>query len=145
MFILFTILSPILRNFVSDVSFNEIFNLGDYSSYVEVSSDNVVSDMEVLRVYKEKMASEIVNTLEQKGFRANIIDMEVSNKEKNYGAVTKLSVEVKDSDSKIKKVDIRVSNSAEITASNIDEKVKQKIKDILNETFGIEKESIFIQ
>lgn len=142
-FILFTIISPIIVRFSGGIDLKSIIDYDDYVNSVPVSSSNIISNDDILEVYKNNIIEEITNTVEQEGYKVIKINISVSSKEKNYGEILEIRLTAEENDTKVEKINIDISNEKE-TAKEMSESEKKKIKDILNTTYGVAKDKIFI-
>ena len=137
-FILFTIISPVISKFTGGVDLSNIIKYEEYINTVTVTSTNVINNSDVLSIYKKKLSNEIKNTLENNGFKVNSIDLYINSKDENYGEILKIILKVEKNNNKVETINIsngKVENS-------ISNDSKNKIKELLNALYGISKDRI---
>lgn len=150
LFILFTIVSPIISKFSNGIDLETIKKYEEYfnQNTQEVSIDVNSQEQDILKVYKENLANEITLKLEQEGYKVNNIklDIETSNEE-IYGKINKLELNVsklnEETISSIEKVDINISSNTK-EKENLSKNEINKIKDIISSTYEIEEKNIII-
>lgn len=146
-FILFTIISPVIVKFSGGIDLKSIVDFEQYSANTTmVSAANVITDNDIIKIYKDNISKEITNELEQNGFKVKKLELQVSTAEKNYGDIIEIRLKVEEGNNSvenIEKIAINISENSEKT-KEISEKHKNKIKDILNTTYSISKDKIYV-
>ena len=150
LFILFTIVSPVITKFSNGIDLKYI---EEYENYLnqntqEVSVDINSQEQDILKVYKENLSNEISAKLEQEGYKVNNINLDIETDNENlYGKINNLELNVSKLDnekiSSIEKVDINISsntNKEEMLSKN----EINKIKEIISSTYEIEEKNIII-
>ena len=141
-FILFTIISPVIMKFTGGIDLKSIVNFDEYEESVPTMSGNVINDSDIINVYRNNISNEIKNTLEQNGYKVKSIDIKVSNKEDNFGEIQEVNLTLKDDSSKIEKINIGLSGVEK--KQEVSETVECQIKNLLSTTYGVPKESVYI-
>lgn len=157
LYILFTILSPIIKNFSNgDISFAS----QEYSKEInEISSsykkfDNVTND-NIQETYILSLKQDIQGKLNKKGYIAAIINIEIEEEnEELYGQVNKLYISVSKKPQEEKKSNNSISvnkiqienttNNTTITDSKINDKEIKELKEYLSSEYGVEIDNIKI-
>lgn len=157
LYILFTILSPIIKNFSNgDISFAS----QEYSKEInEISSsykkfDNV-TDNNIQETYILSLKQDIQGKLNKKGYIAATINIEIEKEnEELYGQINKLSIslskkpqEEKKSNNSISVNKIQIENTTNNTTvieSKINDKEIKELKEYLSSEYGVEIDNIKI-
>lgn len=158
LYILFTILSPIIKNFSNgDISFAS----SEYTKEInEISSsyqkfDNV-TDNNIQDTYILSLKQDIQGKLNKKGYIAATINIEIEKEnEELYGQINKLSIslskkpqqEDKKSNNSISVNKIQIENTTNntiATNSKINDKEIKELKEYLSSEYGVETDNIKI-
>lgn len=158
LYILFTILSPIIKNFSNgDISFAS----SEYTKEInEISSsyqkfDNV-TDNNIQDTYILSLKQDIQGKLNKKGYIAATINIEIEKEnEELYGQINKLSIslskkpqqEDKKSNNSISVNKIQIENTTNntiATNSKINDKEIKELKEYLSSEYGVETNNIKI-
>lgn len=138
-FLLFTIISPVIKNFSGDIDLSNIVKYEEYLNTATVSTSTVISNKDILNTFKKNLSNEIKNTLESNGYKVNAIDLYISSEEKNYGEILKIILNVEESsNTKIEPINI----FGEKNEQNISNTSKLQIKELLNNIYGVSKDKI---
>lgn len=149
-YVVFTIISPIISNLNNEKSLNleQYFNLNN-SETIEVSS--LDTNIYIEEVYKEKLEEDIKNKLNAINYEVKNINIEIETEdEKTYGTILKIELgitkqkEKTENNIKINKIVIGENNNTQIE-SEISEEEKQNIKKIIYENYGVDGEKIIIK
>lgn len=142
-FILFTIISPVIVQFSGGIDLKSIVNFEEYSNTITASSSNVnlVNDNDVLKVYENNIAEQITNTLKQNGYNVNQIKVIANKNENNYGEIIEVNLNVQKGISNIEKIYININNDTH-SESNLSAIEENKIKELIQLNYGISKENI---
>lgn len=151
-FILFTIISPVIVKFKGDINL-------DFEKYAKaLSTENtvniqeigsVVTDKNIMKVYKENLIRNISTGIENLNYVVKKIDIKID-ETKSYGAIEEIYLEVDGvqlvSSVAIEKVDVNVSNEDNKveTKSTLVENDKAIIKEFLNNNYRIASRKIHI-
>ena len=144
-FILFTIISPIIIQFSGGIDLKGIINFDEYTDSVPASSSNIdlINNNDVLNVYEKNIADQIRNILKQHGYNVIEINVKSSSNEINYGEILEVNLSVEKGISNIEKIYINVNNKKE-SGSNLNSTEEYKIREIITSNFGISNEIIKI-
>lgn len=142
-FILFTIISPVIVSFSGGIDLKSMIEFDEYTNSVPVASGNVINDNDIFNVYKDNISKEITNTLKQNGYKVQKINVTASSKEKNYGEILEIKLTIEETSTEIEKINIDISNNNN-SKQEISESTKNKVKELLNTTYGIAKDKIFV-
>ena len=152
MFVLFTIISPVIQAISNGEDFAEIFNLSDYEKIIEQSEDEISDKIKennqrsIKDLYVSKLKENIKSGLQNKGYDVNSCVVQVKDDE-NY-TIEKIKLTIQKSENKrqdeivINKVEINLSNE-ENTYELPDENEKD-IREYLSSTYGVEEDIIEI-
>lgn len=149
-YILFVIISPIIKKFSNNsiaVDASEYKNF--FNTEIESSYDTNTINTRLNSTYITSIKSDINNRLKEKGYKVDSlnVDVELVNEEK-YGTIKSITLSVskiKDENSIVDKVIINISNENTESKSNLSQNNKNEIKELLSETYGIDKNNIVIE
>lgn len=152
-FILFTIISPIVLKFNGNVDLNidKYTNMLMPENVVEVQETaSIVTDQNIIKVYRENLARNIKTGIENLNYVVNSIELEID-ESKNYGDIKKIYLQVESveliPEIKVENVEIDVSNSVsskEESKNKLTENDKAIIKEFLNKNYRISSKDIYI-
>lgn len=155
MYILFTIVSPIIKKVGGkDINLNTI-NIEEYERQIE-KSDNTISrkfednnTRSIKDIYVSNLKADISAKLKEKGYEIDTSDIQIKDDE-NY-TIEKITLKLIKTEQKQEKNNEIVINTVEIgnTISQKDSKTlsdddKQEVKDYISETYDIDKKNINI-
>lgn len=155
MYILFTIVSPIIKKLGGkDINLNTI-NIEKYEQQIS-KSDNTISrkfednnTRSIKDIYVSNLKADISAKLKEKGYEIDISDIQIKDDE-NY-TIEKITLKLIKMEQKQEKNNEIVINTVEIgnTISQKDSKTlsddeKQEVKDYISETYDIDKKNINI-
>lgn len=155
MYILFTIVSPIIKKLGGkDINLNTI-NIEKYERQIE-KSDNTISrkfednnTRSIKDIYVSNLKADISAKLKEKGYEIDTSDIQIKDDE-NY-TIEKITLKLIKMEQKQEKNNEIVINTVEIgnTISQKDSKTlsdddKQEVKDYISETYDIDKKNINI-
>ena len=155
MYILFTIVSPIIKKLGGkDINLNTI-NIEKYERQIS-KSDNTISrkfednnTRSIKDIYVSNLKADISAKLKEKGYEIDISDIQIKDDE-NY-TIEKITLKLIKTEQKQEKNHEIVINTVEIgnTISQKDSKTlsddeKQEVKDYISETYDIDKKNINI-
>ncbi len=155
MYILFTIVSPIIKKVGGkDINLNTI-NIEKYEQQIS-KSDNTISrkfednnTRSIKDIYVSNLKADISAKLKEKGYEIDTSDIQIKDDE-NY-TIEKITLKLIKMEQKQEKNNEIVINTVEIgnTISQKDSKTlsdddKQEVKDYISETYDIEKKNINI-
>lgn len=155
MYILFTIVSPIIKKVGGkDINLNTI-NIEKYERQIE-KSDNTISrkfednnTRSIKDIYVSNLKADISAKLKEKGYEIDTSDIQIKDDE-NY-TIEKITLKLIKMEQKQEKNNEIVINTVEIgnTISQKDSKTlsdddKQEVKDYISETYDIDKKNINI-
>lgn len=155
MYILFTIVSPIIKKVGGkDINLNTI-NIEKYEQQI-AKSDNTISRKfednnarSIKDIYVSNLKADISAKLKEKGYEIDTSDIQIKDDE-NY-TIEKITLKLVKMEQKQEKNNEIVINTVEIgnTISQKDSKTlsdddKQKVKDYISETYDIDKKNINI-
>lgn len=152
-FILFTIISPIVVKFNGnvDLDIDKYTNMLVTENVVEVQETaSIVTDQNIIKVYRDNLTRNIRTGIENLNYVVNSIELEID-EDKNYGDIRKIYLDVENVDLvpeiKVENVEINVSNSInseEKNENNLNENDKAIIKEFLNKNYRISSKDIYI-
>lgn len=155
MYILFTIVSPIIKKLGGkDINLNTI-NIEKYEQQIS-KSDNTISrkfednnTRSIKDIYVSNLKADISAKLKEKGYEIDTSDIQIKDDE-NY-TIEKITLKLIKTEQKQEKNNEIVINTVEIgnTISQKDSKTlsddeKQEVKDYISETYDIDKKNINI-
>jgi len=153
-FILFTIISPVIVKFSGnvDLDFEKYSNILSSENIVEVQETaSVVTDKNIMKVYKDNLTRNITTGIENLNYVVNAIDIKID-ENKNYGAIEEVYLQVDGvqlvSSIAVDKVEINVSDDevqrdAE-KKSSLTENDKAIIREFLNNNYRVASSKIII-
>ena len=154
-FILFTIISPIIVKFNGnvDLDIDKYTNMLMPENLVEVQETaSIVTDENIIKVYRDNLTRNIRTGIENLNYVVNSIELEID-EEKNYGDIRRIYLDVESvelvPDIKVENVEINVSNtitstSEEESENKLNENDKAIIKEFLNKNYRISNKDIYI-
>lgn len=158
-FILFTIISPIIIKFNGNINLDieKYSNIFSPENVIEVQETaSVITDKNIMKVYKENLIRNITTGIENLNYTVKSIELEID-ENKNYGDIKKIYLQVENvtlvPDIKIENVEVNVSNDNALndnetrgvsTKSNLKENDKSIIKEFLNKNYRISSSDIYI-
>ena len=152
-FILFTIISPIVLKFNGNIELDidKYTNMLMPENVVEVQETaSIVTDQNIIKVYRENLARNIKTGIENLNYVVNSIELEID-ESKNYGDIKKIYLQVENvelvPEINIENVEIDVSNTSNTETKNeskLTENDKLIIKEFLNKNYRISAKDIYI-
>ena len=152
-FILFTIISPIVLKFNGNIELDidKYTNMLMPENVVEVQETaSIVTDQNIIKVYRENLARNIKTGIENLNYVVNSIELEID-ESKNYGDIKKIYLQVENvelvPEINIENVEIDVSNTSNAETKNeskLTENDKSIIKEFLNKNYRISAKDIYI-
>ena len=145
MFILFSIISPVISKFSNEsISFNE--NLFDNYNNTYQSYNSIDQNREIIEVYKNNLAKEITVVLNEMGFDVTKIELNISSMESNFGDINTIKLEIEKKKElgnveSVNKIEVNIGENKERIENS--ENVEQ-VKEYLSETYRIDKQKILI-
>ena len=152
-YVVFTIISPIISNLNSGKSLNleQYVNLNNSNETIEVSS-NIDTNKYIEEVYKEKLKTDIETKLNSINYEAKNINIEIETEdEETYGTILKVELNVSKQEEVIENNNIKVEkivigeNSSNHLNSDISDEEREKLKFFIYENYGVDKEKIIIK
>ena len=147
-YILFSIISPIIKKIGSNIDFNSIINATskEMNKYT-MNEVAIETNSYIENTYKDKLKNEITKDLEKQKYKVTNIDMKIETQEE-YGKVNLLIINLENLEeekniNKIEEVNINLANKNETKLEIPEDKIKQ-IKSYLENTYGIDKERIYV-
>ena len=155
MYILFTIVSPIIKKLGGkDINLNTI-NIEKYEQQISKSDNTILRKFEdnntrsIKDIYVSNLKADISAKLKEKGYEIDTSDIQIKDDE-NY-TIEKITLKLIKMEQKQEKNNEIVINTVEIgnTISQKDSKTlsdddKQEVKDYISETYDIDKKNINI-
>lgn len=152
-FILFTIISPIVVKFNGnvDLDIDKYTNMLVTENVIEVQETaSIVTEQNIIKVYRDNLTRNIRTGIENLNYVVNSIELEID-ENKNYGDIRKIYLDVENvelvPEIKVENVEIDVSNSIsseEKNENNLNENDKAIIKEFLNKNYRISSKDIYI-
>ncbi len=152
-FILFTIISPIVLKFNGNIELDidKYTNMLMPENVVEVQETaSIVTDQNIIKVYRENLTRNIKTGIENLNYVVNSIELEID-ESKNYGDIKKIYLQVENvelvPEINIENVEIDVSNTSNTEIKNeskLTENDKSIIKEFLNKNYRISAKDIYI-
>lgn len=152
-FILFTIISPIVVKFNGnvDLDIDKYTNMLVTENVIEVQETaSIVTEQNIIKVYRDNLTRNIRTGIENLNYVVNSIELEID-ENKNYGDIRKIYLDVENvelvPEMKVENVEIDVSNSIsseENSENNLNENDKAIIKEFLNKNYRISSRDIYI-
>ena len=151
-FILFTIISPVVVHFNGNVELNidkysDILTSSNYDDISEVAT--VVTDDAVMEVYEKNISNNIKNSVENLNYIVDEIELEIRDKD-DYGAISSISLIVRPveltSEASVKpvEIDVSVTKSKKKKEYALTENDKNIIRQLLNQDYRISSDKIRI-
>ena len=154
-FILFTVISPVIAKFNGnvDLDFEKYNNILASENIVEVQETaSVVTDKNIMKVYKDNLTRNITTGIENLNYVVNSIDIRID-ESKNYGAIEEIYLQVDGvqlvSSIAVDKVEVNVSNDDEMQReaekeNSLTENDKAIIREFLNNNYRVASSKIHI-
>lgn len=154
-FILFTVISPIIVKFSGnvDLDFEKYSDILSSENVVEVQETaSVVTDKNIMKVYKDNLTRNITTGIENLNYVVNSIDIKID-ESKNYGAIEEIYLQVDGvqlvSSIAVDKVEVKVSNDDAVQKeveqeSSLTENDKAIIREFLNNNYRVASSKIHI-
>jgi len=159
-YILFTIISPIISNALAD----GMLDISKYEKYLKVDESynnlstkfHIDNTDNIKNIYQDQIKADIKTKLKAKGYNIKIVNLEISTEnEEEYGSLESIELvatceeesEENESTNQIQINKIEIGNTEdnikkEENIRNVTEKQKDEIKKLLQEEYGIKKENI---
>ena len=166
-YILFVILYPLVSK--KEIDIESIINYTNSQINKYETSNNIVIETNnyVEEAYEEKISEDMKKNAKQKGYNIESLKLYIETEDnENYGKINSISMQISKVNSqdeelkykgnslyneiaKIENVEIKISNSNTIKNSeekkiSISEEELESFKEYLSETYGTEKEKIYI-
>lgn len=155
MFVLFTIISPIIQVFSNGASFEEIFDLSDYEKIINQSEDEISQKIEdnnkrsIKDIYISNLKDNIKSAIENKGYEVSNCVVQVKDDE-NY-TIEKIKLTIykskNENDKKIiiNEININLENQENTNdTNNITEENKNELKEYLSKNYSVDIDAIEI-
>ncbi len=155
MFVLFTIISPIIQVFSNGASFEEIFDLSDYEKIINQSEDEISQKIEdnnkrsIKDIYISNLKDNIKSAVENKGYEVSNCVVQVKDDE-NY-TIEKIKLTIykskNENDKKIiiNEININLENQENTNdTNNITEENKNELKEYLSKNYSVDIDAIEI-
>lgn len=155
MFVLFTIISPIIQVFSNGASFEEIFDLSDYEKIINQSEDEISQKIEdnnkrsIKDIYISNLKDNIKSAIENKGYEVSNCVVQVKDDE-NY-TIEKIKLTIykskNENDKKIiiNEININLENQENTNdTNNITEENKNELKEYLSKNYSVDIDDIEI-
>ena len=155
MFVLFTIISPIIQVFSNGASFEEIFDLSDYEKIINQSEDEISQKIEdnnkrsIKDIYISNLKDNIKSAVENKGYEVSNCVVQVKDDE-NY-TIEKIKLTIykskNENDKKIiiNEININLENQENTNdTNNITEENKNELKEYLSKNYSVDIDDIEI-
>lgn len=144
-YIVFTIISPI----VSKITGKEI-KLSSYIHNVvtenngQKTATHLDTNKYIKQTYIENLEKEIEKSIEEKGYKASKIKVEIEEGNDEYGKINKLKLSISKNNTNIEPIQISVGNQKNNDKKKLTEIEEKELKDFLSDEYGVEKENINI-
>lgn len=152
MFVLFTIISPIIQVFSNGASFEEIFDLSDYEKIINQSEDEISQKIEdnnkrsIKDIYISNLKDNIKSAVENKGYEVSNCVVQVKDDE-NY-TIEKIKLTIykskNENDKKIIINEININLENQENTNNITEENKNELKEYLSKNYSVDIDAIEI-
>lgn len=152
MFVLFTIISPIIQVFSNGASFEEIFDLSDYEKIINQSEDEISQKIEdnnkrsIKDIYISNLKDNIKSSVENKGYEVSNCVVQVKDDE-NY-TIEKIKLTIykskNENDKKIIINEININLENQENTNNITEENKNELKEYLSKNYSVDIDAIEI-
>lgn len=143
-YIVFVIASPIITKLTGKEISLETYKLPEIETY-QVGSIDTNSYIE--STYIDKIKQEIKTTIEEKGYSAIKVDIEIETGDENYGNIQKINLLLTSEtiqENKIKPIEINIEKNVEREEETTNEEFEE-LKQELKETYGTPLENIYIR
>lgn len=151
-YILFTIISPIIKN-INSKEIN-IENLIKFDEYSKTKTTSIDTGNSISNIYEESLKTDIKNKLQQKGYFATKINLELELKdEKNYGEIYRIEItmdkineEENKTINKVENIQIVIGEKAEEVKekTTVSKEEQNEVKEYLSTTYNVKIENIII-
>lgn len=134
-YIIFTILNPIIGNLNSDIDFSKILDF-------EETSAVAIDENSIKEVYIDGIKSVIKGDIENEGFEVLVLEIFYDS---SYENIEKIILEIKENDntvSTIEEVKIGISDSS--SGNKIDNSKINYLKNLISSNYEIDEDKIFI-
>ena len=159
MYILFTIISPIINKFSSNsFNVNDVFNTEKYERKIAEEDNNFSAKLEqnnnktIKEVYILNLTSDIKTKLKEKGY--NVLNSDIQIKDDESYQIKRMVLNVnKDNQSnkdniinniEIDRIQINTNTISEVKENTITENQKQEIREYLSKVYELDAKSIEI-
>lgn len=146
-FILFTIIAPIVSNFTNkNIDFDAILASSNYK-YNEVDLNSINTDSTILDTYDNKLKEEIKEKLNNKGYEVQNINLEIGKQKNDYGIINKVTLNISKKENKneikeINEIQINTKNKNINEEKKLDEAEIKEIVNYLSSEYQIDKNNI---
>ena len=162
-YVLFTIISPVISNGLT----NGEINISKYEKYFESSEETntLVSDLEIsnnsniFNIYKKQISEDIKLKLKNKGYKVNNVKIQIKEQEKKYGEIENMILNVEllkekqisdnTIDNGVNEININkikigtiVDQKKEENKMKLTQNQQTEIKQYLKEEYGVREENI---
>lgn len=136
-YIVFVIVSPIITKITGkDISLN-VYKLPENEKY-KITEINTNAYVET--TYINNIKQDIIENIENKGYKVESVNVEINTAEENYGAIDKIFLKISKKNlevSNVELVEININNKIETIESN-DTVEFNELKNFLKEIYGTE-------
>ena len=137
-YIIFVIVSPIITKITGNEISLDSFKLPEAEKYKQI--ETIDTNAYIESTYINKMENDIMEKLQEKGYKVEKIKLEIETEEKNYGNINNITLKISKENilsSNIEPIEINISEE-EVEKEQITDEEKQDIKEFLKETYGAE-------
>ncbi len=135
-YIVFVIISPI----ITKITGKEI-SLGSYElPKLQQSDISIDTNSYIENTYINNIEEGIIESIEAKGYKVNMVEVDIDRTEENYGNITSINLKISNEDNKtneIKPIEIDINKEQEEN-EKISNEEKQNLINYLKENYGTE-------
>lgn len=140
-FIIYTIFNPLIGNKINKIDFGKVLSYEENNTNVVQNEVNINYNKQIENVYKEKFQEALIQDLQEKGYGAKDMKIDLTYEEENI-IINKLEFKIyklsQTGNISIEKVTISKENK-------IEESEIESVKQEISNTYNIENSKIFIE
>ena len=145
-YILFTIMSPIVKNVSSrNIDFSNLIKIDNK----EIDTTSIETNASVINVYKESIKKDLKSRIEEEGYNVEDIDVVVENRSnENLGKIQTVNIKLTKEKNNAKvnavKIEIGVNKGRNENKQIISHDEVKSLKELISSTYGVDENNINI-
>ena len=149
-YILFSMISPILEKMSSKIDIDNIFDISDYEQKIEESDKKIFKKLDnnnnrnIKDIYLENLENDIRSRLEQKNYGITTLKIAIKDEENYKISKIEIVAYAKNKNIKINEVEINSEGKKEKPSKSLTDEQIKEVKEYLGKTYDISEDIVFV-